>query len=122
MVDGRRIPLRVVESRAAARPGAGGLETLRLDVVYRGAGAGTELVFEDTSFPGRIGWREVTVAARDGARVVDTEAPTTSSSDLLRKYPSDQLSSPLDVASASATIALGSSPGAVPAIVEIAPE
>jgi nickel/cobalt transporter (NicO) family protein len=121
-LDGRRIPLRVVESRAASRPGAGGLETLRLDVVYRGAGGGTELMFRDTSFPGRIGWREVTVAARDGARVLDTEAPTTSSSDLLRRYPSDELSSPLDVSSASATIALASAAGQPPAIVEIAPE
>ena len=121
-LDGRRIPLRVVESRATARPGAGGLETLRLDVVYRGRGAGTELAFEDMSFPGRIGWREVTVTARDGARVVDSEAAATSASDLLREYPSDQLSSPLDVSSASATIVLGSAAAAAPSIVESAPE
>jgi nickel/cobalt transporter (NicO) family protein len=121
-LDGQRAPLRVVESRATARPGAGGLGILRLDVVYRSRGAGTELAFEDTSFPGRIGWREVTVAARDGARVLETEAAATSASDLLREYPSDQLSSPLDVSSASATIALGSAAAAAPSIVELAPE
>jgi nickel/cobalt exporter len=30
-LDGRRVPLRVVERRVASRPGAGGLETLRLE-------------------------------------------------------------------------------------------
>ncbi len=34
-LDGRRAPLRVVERRVLTRPGAGGLKTLRLDVVYR---------------------------------------------------------------------------------------
>jgi nickel/cobalt transporter (NicO) family protein len=121
-LDGQRVPLRVIESRATARPGAGGLETLRLDVVYRGRGTGTELAFEDTSFPGRVGWREVTISARDGARVLETEAAVTSASDLLREYPSDQLSSPLDVSSASATIALGSAAAAAPSITEFAPE
>ena len=115
------MPLRVVESTVTARPGAGGLETLRLDVVYRGDGAGTELAFEDGSFPGRIGWREVTVAGRDGARVLETDAPATSSSDLLRTYPSDLLSSPLDVSSASATIELGSEPSDAPTIEQVAP-
>jgi nickel/cobalt exporter len=120
-VDGRRVPLRVVEARAAARPGAGGLETLRLDVVYRAAGAGTELAFEDTSFAGRIGWREVTVAARDGARVLGADVAPTSSSDLLRKYPSDLLSSPLDVSSATASVELGSGPAAAPTIERLTP-
>ena len=115
-VDGRRVPLRVVASRAAGRPGAGGLETLRLDAVYRGAGAGGELSFEDTSFPDRIGWREVTLAAHDGARVLAADVPATSASNVLRKYPSDLLSSPLDVSTASATIDLGSEPGPAPTI------
>ena len=119
-LDGRRVPLRVVERRVTARAGAGGLETLRLDVVYRGDGTGTELAFEDGSFAGRIGWREVTVAGRDGARVLETDAPATSSSDLLRTYPSDLLSSPLAVSSASATIELGSESSDAPTIEQVA--
>ena len=120
-LDGRRVPLRVVESRIAARPGAGGLETLRLDAVYRGVGAGTELTFDDRSFPGRIGWREVTVAGRDGARVARADVPATSSSNVLRAYPADLLSSPLAVSSASAAVALGSEPAAAPTIEQVAP-
>ena len=115
-LDGRRIPLRVVEHRAASRPGAGGLKTLRLDVVYRARGGGSELAFHDTSFPGRIGWREVTVSGRDGGRVLDSTVAESSSSDVLRKYPTDLLRSPLDISSALATIDLGSKPASAPTI------
>jgi len=115
-LDGRRVPLRVLEQRVVSRPGAGGLKTLRLDVVYEALGEGRELVFLDRAFPGRIGWREVTLAARDGAQVVRSTAPSTSESRALRAYPKDLLRSPLDVSSAVATIALGESPGTPPTI------
>jgi ABC-type nickel/cobalt efflux system permease component RcnA len=111
-LDGRPAPLQVVEHRLVARPGAGGLETLRLDVVYRARGTGERLTFRDNSFPGRIGWREVTVSARDGGRVLASDVPATSASDALRDYPNGLLRSPLDVASAVATIEPG--PGSAP--------
>jgi nickel/cobalt transporter (NicO) family protein len=119
-LDGRRLPLRVVEHRVVSRPGAGGLKTLRLDVVYRARGGGTALAFRDTSFPGRIGWREVTVSARDGGRLVASDVPATSASDALRKYPSDLLRSPLDTSAASARIELGSKVAAAPTIDRVA--
>ena len=119
-VDGRRLPLRVVEHRAVTRPGAGGLKTIRLDVVFRARGDGSELAFRDTSFPGRIGWREVTVSARDGGRVASSTVAAASTSDALREYPSDLLRSPLDVSSALATIDLGSEPAAAPSIAAFA--
>ncbi|HJS49582.1 MAG TPA: sulfite exporter TauE/SafE family protein [Gaiellaceae bacterium] len=115
-LDGRRAALRVVDERLTSRPGAGGLETLRLDVVYRASGQGRELAFEDTAFPGRIGWREVTVAARDGARIVETSASAVSESDVLRAYPKDLLRSPLDVSSATASFERGDRAGAPPAL------
>ena len=87
-LDGRRFPLRVVERRLTTSPGAGGLQTVRLDVVYAAESAGgTTLRFRDRAFPGRIGWREVTVAGRDGARVIESTVPATSESDALRTYP-----------------------------------
>jgi nickel/cobalt transporter (NicO) family protein len=120
-LDGRRAPLEVVTHRIATRPGAGGLETLRLDVVYHAVGAaGKALDFDDGSFPERIGWREVTLSARDGGRVVDADVPASSSSDELRTYPSDLLRSPLDVSSAHASVVLGSTSGSAPSIGETA--
>jgi ABC-type nickel/cobalt efflux system permease component RcnA len=121
VLDGRRVPLRVLERRLATSPGAGGLQTTRLDVVYAAEGRGAALRFRDGAFPGRIGWREVTVSGRDGASVLESTAPATSESDALRSYPSDLLRSPLDTASAEATIRLGADPGS-PATIDALPE
>jgi nickel/cobalt exporter len=122
VLDGRRIPLRVVERRLATNPGVGGLETVRLDVVYAAESpGGTMLRFRDGAFPGRIGWREVTVAGRDGARVIESSVPATSESDALRSYPGDQLRSPLDTAGAAAKIRLGTDPG-TPTTIDALPE
>jgi ABC-type nickel/cobalt efflux system permease component RcnA len=115
-LDGRRAPLQVVAHRVSQRPGAGGLQTLRLDVVYRAVGSGRELEFEDQSFRDRIGWREVTLSAREGGRVLGADVPATSSSDELHAYPGDLLRSPLDVSSAHATVALGTKPAVARAI------
>jgi nickel/cobalt transporter (NicO) family protein len=115
-LDGRRVPLHVVERRAVMRSGAGGLKTLRFDVVYRARGEGASLEFRDSSFPDRIGWREVTIRGRDGGRVVTADVPAASASAALRRYPSDRLRSPLDVSAASAEIELGAERAAAPSI------
>ncbi|MGH3132509.1 MAG: nickel/cobalt transporter [Gaiellaceae bacterium] len=119
-VDARRVPLRVLESRVVSRPGAGGLKTLRLDVVYQAARSGEELRFADRAFAGRLGWREVTVAARDGAAVLGSNVPDTSESRALREYPRDLLRSPPDVSGAVATLAPGEAPAEPPPIVDVA--
>ncbi len=119
-LDGRPAALRVIESRLGTRPGAGGLKTLQLDVVYLAKGSGKDVRFRDRSFAGRIGWREVTLSAREGARVVTSTVPSTSQSGALRAYPKSLLRSPLDVSSAAATVQPGDEPGAAPAI-DIAP-
>ena len=113
-LDGRRVPLVGLAHRVVDRPGAGGLKTLRFDAVYSAEGTGSRLGFRDTNFERRIGWREVTVAARDGARVLTSSAPAASESDALRSYPADLLRSPLDVTAAEAHVAFGSGPGVPP--------
>jgi nickel/cobalt transporter (NicO) family protein len=115
-LDGHRVPLRVLEQRTSSRPGAGGLPVLRLDVVYAAQGGGRDLRFEDDSFAGHIGWREVTITGRDGGRVVGSSAPSKSVSDELRAYPKSLLRSPLAVSSAVATLDPGGSPGARPSL------
>jgi ABC-type nickel/cobalt efflux system permease component RcnA/tetratricopeptide (TPR) repeat protein len=113
-LDGRRVPLRPLERRVASRPGAGGLETLRLDVVYEAVGSGRMVEFRDRTFAGRIGWREVTLAARDGARLISSSVPAASESDELRAYPKDLLRSPLDVTAGAAVVSPGPAPGEPP--------
>jgi ABC-type nickel/cobalt efflux system permease component RcnA len=113
-LDGTRTPLVPVAHRVSSRPGAGGLPTLRFEAVYRAPRSGTSLAFADHTFRSRIGWREITVTARDGARLVEASAPAESRSDELRAYPQALLASPLDVRSARARLVPGSVPGASP--------
>ncbi len=115
-LDGKRAALATVSSRTSERPGAGGLPTLRFDAVYSAPAAGTSLSFADRTFAKRIGWREVTVLARDGARLVTASVPAQSSSDELRAYPQDLLRSPLDVRSAIARFEPGTAAAAAPSI------
>ena len=112
-LDGKRVPLRVLDHKVAALDGAGGLRTLRLDVVYEATATGSELRFQDNAFPDRIGWREVTLSARDGAEVSRSSVPETSASDELRAYPKDLLSSPSDVSTATASVDLAMAIAAV---------
>ena len=115
-LDGRRAELVSVEHKVSERPGAGGLPTLRFEAVYRVSdpGASRSVVFHDTNFADRIGWREIVVRAVDGARIVTSDVPAQSASDELRAYPRDLLRSPLDVTSATARFALGTGPGTPP--------
>ena len=115
-IDGRRAALAVVAGRVVSRKGSGGLPVLRLDVVYRSDRTGRKLSFADRSFADRVGWREVTLSARDGARLATSSVPARSESDALRDYPKDLLRSPLDVRTASATLVPGSRAASPPAL------
>jgi ABC-type nickel/cobalt efflux system permease component RcnA len=111
LLAGNRVPLSTESALASLAPGQGGLNTLRLDITFAGPTGGDAGVveFRDRSDDGRIGWREVTLDAEDGVAITDTSVPSVSVSDELRAYPNDLLASPLDVTSARATLAPGTS-------------
>jgi nickel/cobalt exporter len=115
-VDGKRASLRLLVSSVRLRPGAGGLKTLRFEAVYESTLSGRSLRFRDASFGARIGWREVVVRAKRGARIESSSVGSRSASDELREYPRDLLSEPLDVERATATVVLGSGSGEPPAL------
>jgi nickel/cobalt transporter (NicO) family protein len=115
-IDGARVALRPVAHRVVARDGAGGLETLRFDAVYSAPAAGSSLTFADRVFPARIGWRELTLHARDGAELLGASAPSASRSDELRTYPRSLLASPLDVRTATARFVPGHHAAPPPAL------
>ncbi len=83
-LDGKPVPLRVLDHKVAARDGAGRARDPAARRRLRGGGGGSELRFEDNAFPDRIGWREVTLSARDGAEISRSSVPETSASDELR--------------------------------------
>jgi nickel/cobalt exporter len=117
-IDGRRVPLTVVAHRTSERPGAGGLKTLRFDAIYEAPASGSRLSFADRSFASRIGWREITINARDGARVDTASVDEASRSGELRAYPKDLLRSPLHVRRATAAFTPGAAGAAPPVIGE----
>jgi nickel/cobalt exporter len=100
-LDGRAAALTPVAHALAFPRGVGGLHTLRLQVIYRGprVDRAAQLVFMNTSFAGRIGWKEVVVGAH--AR---------SASDELRAYPKSLLESPLDTTSVTTIVRPTSDP------------
>ncbi len=109
-----RAALIPIAHRISERKGAGGLPTLRFEAVFVAPLHGTTLAFTDRTFVSRIGWREITLRARDGASVVSSSVPSTSRSDELRAYPRDLLRSPLAVRSATARFVEGTKPAAPP--------
>jgi nickel/cobalt exporter len=109
-VDGGRAPLTLRSSDLSLPAGQAGLPTLRLTCSFRATLAPHtvhDLVFVDTNYPGRIGWREVT-ASGDGATIVRSNVPTESPSDGLRSYPTDV--APSDVRSTSIAFRPGGAP------------
>jgi nickel/cobalt transporter (NicO) family protein len=118
-IDGR--PARLVPARHALAfpPGAGGLQTTRLEVVLAGPvlhGRSAVVSYHDNNYAGRIGWKEITARGDDGAAITGASAPAKSISEELRAYPKDLLQSPLDVSSARITVDPGAAPGEAPAL------
>jgi nickel/cobalt transporter (NicO) family protein len=107
-VDGKRVSLRPAgQPRLTFPPGAGGLETTRLELALRAAVDDPQSVeLRDGTFPGRVGWKAVLSAPGEGT-AVRTRAPTGDPTDGLRRYPEDLLSSPLDRRSARFAVAPG---------------
>jgi nickel/cobalt exporter len=104
--------LRVLDSSAAYRPGQGGLPVLRIEARLladlpknwedNNAGHYTDRNYED-----HLGWREIVVQSGQGVAIKGSTAPSAGVSDELRKYPSDMLSSPLDIRRAKFTLVPG---------------
>jgi ABC-type nickel/cobalt efflux system permease component RcnA len=100
-IDGTVAPLTLRSSELSLPVGQAGLSTLRLRCVFDAAidpAPVHDLVFEDRTYPDRLGWREVTAAA-DGATIVHADVPDVSPSNRLRSYPAD--GAPSNVRSAS---------------------
>ncbi len=116
-VDGERVPLSLVAKSISLPAGAGGLQTLRLEFDIAGELAQTdrsvirELKFEDNTYAGRIGWREIVVAPVAGIQIFNSSAYANSLSNELKAYPQDRLAAPL----AERSSQLSFSTGVVPA-------
>lgn len=106
------LPLRVLGSSAAYKPGQGGLPTLRIEARlladlpnnWEDDGAG---YYTDRNYENRLGWREIVVRGGSGVAVENSTVSSAGVSDELRSYPQDALSSPLDQREARFTLVPG---------------
>jgi ABC-type nickel/cobalt efflux system permease component RcnA len=98
LVDGKRLPLRLMSSQVIFPPGAGGLPTMKMGFVYRAAyppeHKSGSLQYADDNFPGHAGWKEIVAVANPAARFVSSSVPQTDRSAGLTNYPTDLLNSP----------------------------
>ena len=109
-VDGERLPFAVTASSFELVDGAAGLATSRLECDLEAEVDLTQplaVEFTDRFESNRVGWREIT-AVGDGVQINDSPVPTASTTDSLRVYPVDLLSSPLDVREVSFRLSPGS--------------
>src|SRR5580698_3774223 len=95
--DGQSVRLDTISRQVIFSDGAGGLPTMKVGFVFRGAldeAAGAhKLSYADNNFPGRAGWKEVVVLG-NGVAILDSSAPATDRSQELTNYSSDVLNSP----------------------------
>jgi len=98
LVDGKRLPLRLMSSEAIFPPGAGGLPTMKMGFVYSAAyppdHKGGSLQYADDNFPGHAGWKEIVAAANPVANLISSTVQSTDRSAGLTNYPTDLLNSP----------------------------
>jgi ABC-type nickel/cobalt efflux system permease component RcnA len=102
-VDGQRLPLQGVTSEIVFPSGAGDLPTLKLGIVYRApleamcVDAPCHLHYQDSNFPGRLGWQEVIAVAEPGIIVDQSSVPAPDRSRALTDYPAELLRNPPQV-------------------------
>jgi ABC-type nickel/cobalt efflux system permease component RcnA len=108
MVDGREAGLRQIgKPRLSFPPGAGGLDTTRLELQLRAAvDSPRRVTLADETFEERVGWKAIVAAPGDDT-AVRTQAPSADPTNGLRRYPEDLLSSPLDRREASFSVTAG---------------
>ncbi len=105
LVDGKRLPLRLVSSQVIFPPGAGGLPTMKMGFVYKAAyppdHKSGSLQYVDDNFPGHAGWKEIVAVANPAASFISSSVPRTDRSAGLTNYPTDLLNSPPQLLSAA---------------------
>lgn len=99
-IDGRQLDLRAIDRSVLFTPGAGGLPTMKVGIVYRATvenlqpGADHRVHYLDKNFAGHTGWKEIVVIKDADVSLLGSSAPARDRSAQLSNYPTDLLNSP----------------------------
>jgi high-affinity nickel-transport protein len=100
-LNGEVVRLETVSVNVIFPPGAGGLPTMKIGVIYRGVVAASKgreiprrLHYTDGNFEGHAGWKEIVVTAGPGVRFEGEPPFRTDRSAQLTDYPTNLLNSP----------------------------
>src|SRR5215831_6970461 len=116
-IDGLPLELTSERMKISMLPGAGGLNTLRIECEYRASFPKIEprhpnhrLGLDDNNHVSRIGWHEIVIQPEAGITVFDCSAYGNAITDELKAYPQDAISAPLDERTAQLSFTPGASP------------
>lgn len=119
-VDGKPLPLIPTGHEITFPPGAGGLPTMRLLIIYRAPLPSppsvdvrpVDLIYRDRNYPNRAGWKEMAASGRDGTVLIGSPLPTRGGE--LKAYPEGEIQSPPQIVDAQFSFRPGSTPDPAP--------
>ena len=114
-IDGQVVRMAAASESVIFPPGAGGLPTMKIGVVYRGAihdGSATKqhLRYTDSNYEGHAGWKEIVVMPGKGVAFVGPEQFGVDRSSQLTDYPTNLLNSPPQDLEAEFDYSIGAAP------------
>ena len=119
-IDGKPAALSVTPVALQFRPGAGGLNTMRLALDLTTslpqAEAAYQVAYQDNNYAERTGWKEIVAAGRTGTAIQNSSVPNIDTSRELTVYPANPTLAPLQQTEATFTVAPGGVASALPPI------
>jgi len=118
-INGQSLSLGVESKEIIFPPGAGGLPTMKIGILYKAKLGGDAknhghlLNYRDGNFPDRAGWKEIIALASPGAGILNSSVPEADRSSQLNNYPTDLLNSPPQVLEAKVTFITAPLPSSV---------
>ena len=115
-IDGKSAALSALDSDLEVLPGAGGLPTLLIKIdtaVALPSGEKSGVIYQDSNFAGRTGWKEIIAVADKTRSIAGSDAGTTDQSRELTVFPINAGIVPPRQTEANFTVALAGDTGAV---------
>ena len=92
--NGRTVAPQLRSTKVTMADGAGGMQVIRVNMQLRLPIAQGTLDYEDHNYAGRAGWKEIVIAAGEGAAIASATQSDTDRSQALTAYPQDPTIAP----------------------------